>query len=184
MTIFLDIKKSLLRSSPIYDVLTVDSSWSNLSSISWIFMSRYITPATPARATIATTALTNTIALFKLWLHYAKRSLMSWVVVIPKEGRGHRAAPALLLVWHRLFKKRRKKNQTFSKYSKKSVSYPSILLLVWQRFRTLGTFLHTAAHLRKVVVVAQILCICFVYVKFWYHRLHRTHLQWLLSSPP
>ncbi len=29
---------------------------------------------------------------------YAKRSLMSWVVVIPKEGRARGAAPALLLV--------------------------------------------------------------------------------------
>ncbi len=29
---------------------------------------------------------------------------MSWVVVIPKEGRGRRACVALLLVWHRLFR--------------------------------------------------------------------------------
>ncbi len=47
-------------------------------------------------------------------LHYAKRSLMSWVVVIPKEGwtgnlphitvtwKGNLSI--LLLVWHRLFK--------------------------------------------------------------------------------
>ena len=38
-------------------------------------------------------------------LRYAKRSLMSWVIVIPKEGRARGAAPALLLVWHRLFQK-------------------------------------------------------------------------------
>ena len=49
-----------------------------------------------------------------------KRSLMSWVVVIPKEGRALVATPTLLLVWHRLLKKNLKfKN----KNSKKSVSY-------------------------------------------------------------
>ncbi len=37
----------------------------------------------------------------KCGLHYTKRSLMSWVVVIPKEGRASVAVPALLLVWHR-----------------------------------------------------------------------------------
>ena len=37
-------------------------------------------------------------------LCYAKRSLMSWVVVIPKEGQPRGAAPNLLLVWHRLFR--------------------------------------------------------------------------------
>ena len=40
----------------------------------------------------------------KFGLRYAKRSLMSWVVVIPKEGRACGAAPALLLAWHRLFR--------------------------------------------------------------------------------
>ncbi len=35
---------------------------------------------------------------------YAKRSLMPWVVVIPKEGR---ACITLLLVWHRLFQKKK-----------------------------------------------------------------------------
>ncbi len=34
----------------------------------------------------------------------SKRSLLSWVVVIQKEGRAHMAVPALLLVWHRLFR--------------------------------------------------------------------------------
>ncbi len=37
-------------------------------------------------------------------LRYAKRSLMSQVIVIPTEGRARGAAPALLLVWHRLFR--------------------------------------------------------------------------------
>ncbi len=46
-------------------------------------------------------------------LCYAKKVLMSWVVVIPKEGRAHMTSPVLLLVWHRL--------------------------------RTLGTFSHNAA---------------------------------------
>ncbi len=36
---------------------------------------------------------------------HAKRSLISWVVVISKEGRACMATPALLLVWHRLFGK-------------------------------------------------------------------------------
>ncbi len=36
---------------------------------------------------------------------YAKRSLMSWVVVIPKEGWTGNPS-ILLLVWHRLFKKK------------------------------------------------------------------------------
>ncbi len=57
---------------------------------------------------------------------YAKRSLMSWVYVIPKEGPVHVATPALLLVWHWLFKKKKKKKikrNTISKKFKKSVSY-------------------------------------------------------------
>ena len=33
------------------------------------------------------------------WLRHAKRSVMSWVVVIPKEGRVCMAAPALLYFW-------------------------------------------------------------------------------------
>ncbi len=37
-------------------------------------------------------------------LRYTKRSIISWVVVIPKEGWARVAAPALLLVWHRLFR--------------------------------------------------------------------------------
>ncbi len=50
------------------------------------------------------------------WGAPRKRSLMSWVVVMPK----------LLLVWHRLFQKKKIKNfqkKFFSKNSKKSVSY-------------------------------------------------------------
>ncbi len=35
---------------------------------------------------------------------YTKRSLMPWVVVIPKEGRARLPSPALLLVQHRLFR--------------------------------------------------------------------------------
>ncbi len=52
---------------------------------------------------------------------------MSWVVVIPKEGRARGAAPALILVLQRLFKKKKKKYiQNLSKkfFSKKSMSYP------------------------------------------------------------
>ncbi len=56
---------------------------------------------------------------------YAKRSLMSWVVIMPKEGRARRAAPALLLVWHRLKKKKKTKKLVSSQ---------------WQRLRTLGAF--------------------------------------------
>ncbi len=37
-------------------------------------------------------------------LCHARRSLMSWVAVIPKEGRACMAAPTLLLVWHRPFR--------------------------------------------------------------------------------
>ncbi len=50
-----------------------------------------------------------------LGLRYAKGSLMSWVVVIPKEG------------W---------------------TGNPSILLLVWQWLRTLGTFSRNTAYLK------------------------------------
>ena len=67
------------------------------------------------------------------WCH-AKRALMAWIVVIPKEGWAH--------VWHWLLGRKNPKNQ-----SKKSVSYQNkdgrghvrprvpILLLVWQRLR-------------------------------------------------
>ncbi len=44
-------------------------------------------------------------------LRYAKRSLMSWVVVVPKERRARGAAPALLLVLHRHLKKKKKKKK-------------------------------------------------------------------------
>ena len=44
------------------------------------------------------------ICAIQCGLCYPKRSLMSWVVVIPKARRAHRAAPVLLLVWHRLFR--------------------------------------------------------------------------------
>ncbi len=43
-------------------------------------------------------------ATLALERRYTKRSLMSWVVVIAKQGRAHMAAPALLLVWHWLFR--------------------------------------------------------------------------------
>ncbi len=66
---------------------------------------------------------------------HTKRSLMSWVVVIPKEGRAHMAA--LLLVWHRLFQKK------VGVIPKEGPEWPHtpVLLLVWQRLKTLGTFL-------------------------------------------
>ncbi len=35
----------------------------------------------------------------KYWAHHAKRSLMSWVVAIPKEGLVQPRVPILLLVW-------------------------------------------------------------------------------------
>ncbi len=40
-------------------------------------------------------------------LRHAKRSPMTRVVVISKEGWAHMAMPILLLVWHRLFKKKK-----------------------------------------------------------------------------
>ena len=54
-------------------------------------------------------------------LRYAKRSLMSGVVVIPKEG------------WTGKF----------------FCEFFFLNFFVWQRLRTLGTFLHNAAHLYK-----------------------------------
>ncbi len=70
----------------------------------------------------------------KIGLHYAKRPLMSWVVVIPKEGWAHVAAPILLLVWHWLFGE---KIANFI-FSKKSVSYQKNVCRVW------GFIRHTA----------------------------------------
>ena len=78
-------------------------------------------------------------------LRYAKRSLMSWVV-IPK-GRARVAAPALLLVWHRLLKKKKINSKKIENifflnlkcrwHTKRRVArpLPSVLLLVWQRLR-------------------------------------------------
>ncbi len=43
-----------------------------------------------------------TLTALESGLHYAKRSLMSWVIVIPKEGWTCMAAPILLLIWRRL----------------------------------------------------------------------------------
>ncbi len=72
-------------------------------------------------------------------LRYAKRSLMSWVGVIPKEGRARGAAPALLLVWHRLFKFFLKKKLNFFlgggeklvSYQKKDGRGPARLSFFW-----------------------------------------------------
>ncbi len=94
-------------------------------------------------------------------LRYAKRSLMSWVVVIPKGGRARVAAPALLLVRHRLFR------FFIFEFWKKILKFPffffwkvgvipkegrvrpptPILLLVWQRLKPLGTFSRDAVQL-------------------------------------
>ena len=77
---------------------------------------------------------------------------MSWVDVIPKEGRMHVAALALLLVWQRLVRIFWKKKILFKNFwyfflfflSRCHTRAP--VLLVWQWIRTLGTFLHNATH--------------------------------------
>ncbi len=48
------------------------------------------------------------ICVDKIGRRYAKRSLMAWVIVVPKEGRVCVAVPTLILVWHRLFQKKLK----------------------------------------------------------------------------
>ncbi len=68
---------------------------------------------------------------------------MSWVVFIPKEERVRVAAPALILVWHRLSRFFFRKVGCHTKRRAGAAT----CLLVWQRLGTLGTFLHTAAHM-------------------------------------
>ena len=69
-------------------------------------------------------------------LRYTKRSLMSWVVVISKEVRARGAAPALLILVAKV-----------GVIPKEGRARPRalILLLVWQRLKTLGTFSRNAA---------------------------------------
>ncbi len=60
--------------------------------------------------------------------------------------------PSILLsVWHRLFKFILWNFFLKSvSYQRRMTGYPSILLLVWQQIRTLGTFLHTAAQMCQI----------------------------------
>ncbi len=104
------------------------------------------------------------IQYWSIGLHKAKRSLMSWVVVITKEGRAQVAAPTLLFVWKRLFiifgKKIFLKNFFFLFFffgkvgviPKEGRARPRapVLRLVWQRLRTLGTFSRNAAQLINI----------------------------------
>ncbi len=86
-------------------------------------------------------------------LRYAKRSLMSWVV-IPKEGWARGAAPALLLVWHRLFRIFFLIFFFFFVFFVENfwffffVNWVSQQKteMVWQWLRTLGTFSRNATH--------------------------------------
>ena len=95
-----------------------------------------------------------------------KRPLMSWVVVIPKGGWAHVAAPLLLLARHWLFRFFLQMFFFFAFLFYFSFIYlfiyfwrvcvipkegwmqpcTPILLFVWQQLRTLGTFLCDAAH--------------------------------------
>ncbi len=86
-------------------------------------------------------------------LRHAKRSPMAWVALIPKEGSTGNTF-ILLLVWHRLC-------NFFFFFWKVGVipkegrarPHAPILLLVWQRLRTLGTFLHDEAHVFFCILV-------------------------------
>ncbi len=120
----------------------------NLTSLCFVFILLLLRPRCVGIISSSTSVLC-----------YAKRSLMSWVVVKPKEGRVRVAAPALVLVWHRLF--------LFIYFSKKIFEFlffyfyfisfffwqvcvipregrarlrAPVLLSVWQWLRTLGTF--------------------------------------------
>ena len=86
-------------------------------------------------------------------LHYVKKSLMSWVVDIPKEGWTFFWYDTDYLIFLFFFEKNFW-NIFFSFFFQVTVipkegwiGYQSILLLVWQRLRTLGTFWHTTTHL-------------------------------------
>ncbi len=97
-----------------------------------------------------------------LGVPYPKRSLMSWVVVIPKEGwTGY---PSILLLvtrpsffWYdtdwtkkeMLFFKKVTKVGVIPKERWVRPPAPN-LLLVWQQVRTLGTFSWNTAHLSSV----------------------------------
>ncbi len=70
--------------------------------------------------------LSNFFSSHLCGLHHAKRSLMSWVVVIPKEGWARGAALILLLIWHRLFRFFYLELGFFAKPS----SYRTIIVLV------------------------------------------------------
>ena len=69
---------------------------------------------------------------------------------------GRLAAPILLLVWHRLFKR------------------APILLLVWKRLRSLGTFSRKTAQVKNIhYSCVAIFCYFFSFLKFSYHM-----MQW------
>ena len=80
-------------------------------------------------------------------LRHVKRSVMSWVVAIPKEGRAFMAVPALLLIWHQ-----REKIKKVGVIPKEGRPCALILILVWQRLRTLETFSLVASHIILVNV--------------------------------
>ena len=89
-----------------------------------------------------------------LWgLCHAKRSIMAWVGVIPKEGWACVVAIILLLVWHRLFENiiydvSKVKFWKVGAIPKEGWAQPRapIFLLVWQWLRPSGTFLRDRAH--------------------------------------
>ncbi len=68
--------------------------------------------------------------------HHAKRSLMAWVVVIPKEGRVRGAVPALILVWHWLFILFCREFDTFgfSSMGKQLGKVPYLSILIYERW--------------------------------------------------
>ncbi len=82
---------------------------------------------------------------------HAKRTLMSWVIVLPKEGWACVAAPIFLLVWHRLFgiqniskknNKKKKKNSESRCHTKRRVgaatrAHPSFGMTTAQDIRDL-----------------------------------------------
>ncbi len=91
------------------------------------------------------------VSLKIIGLHYAKRSLMAWVGVKPKD------AWPRPLVWHRILKKKiphqffffKKKFEKVGVIPKEGQVQPCepILHLVWQRLRTLGIFSRNADRL-------------------------------------
>ncbi len=72
---------------------TKNVDWERVRNIVWISWDQFMVEFIPGK-------------LNYLGSVYIKRSLMSWVVVIPKEGRASIAAFILLLVWPPFWKKK------------------------------------------------------------------------------